>query len=128
MQLPEWSCAADEPCSAVSRHQEEGNPMHETAFDTLARQAGTVHDRRASLKALGAAAVVAALAAPRAAEAGKSSKKAALKKCKKQVGACKQAFVKACEGNETCLSLTSCCDFLKTCDAAGQIKCITDIL
>lgn len=102
--------------------------MHETAFDTLARQASSVHDRRASLKALGAAAIVAAVAAPRAADAGKSSKKAALKKCKKQVSACKNEFEKACDGNETCLTLVPCCDFLKTCDAAGQIKCITDIL
>jgi hypothetical protein len=101
--------------------------MHETAFDTLARQAGTVHDRRASLKALGAAAVVAALAAPRAAEAGKSSKKGK-KLCKKQVAACKSEWDKACEGDETCLSLATCCSFLKNCDAAGQIKCITDIL
>jgi hypothetical protein len=102
--------------------------MHETAFDTLARQAGTVRNRRASLKALGAIAVVGALSAPRAAEAGKSSKKAALKKCKKQVSACKSEWEKACEGDETCLSLATCCSFLKTCDAAGQIKCITDIL
>jgi hypothetical protein len=105
--------------------------MHETAFDALARHAGSVHDRRAALKALGAAAVVAALAAPRTADAGKSGKQAkkqALKKCKKQVGACNNEWEKACEGNELCLSLAKCCSFLKTCDAAGQIKCITDIL
>jgi len=103
--------------------------MHETTFDTLARQAGSTHDRRASLKALTAAAVVAAasLAAPRAAAGGKAGKKAR-KTCQKQVGACKHAFDKACEGNETCLSLATCCDFLRNCDAAGQIKCITDIL
>lgn len=101
--------------------------MHQTAFDALARHTSFAQDRRAALKALGAAAVVAAVA-PRAAAAGKSSKKAALKKCKKQVGACKQEFVKACEGAEICLSLATCCNFLKTCDAAGQIKCITDIL
>jgi hypothetical protein len=101
--------------------------MHETAFDALALHASSVHDRRASLKALGAAAVVAAVAVPRAAEAGKSGKKAK-KLCQKQVGACKQEFEKACEGAEICLSLATCCDFLKTCDAAGQIKCMTDIL
>lgn len=58
----------------------------------------------------------------------RQTSKKAKKLCKKQVGACKQAFVKACEGAEICLSLADCCDFLKSCDAAGQIKCITDIL
>src|SRR5262245_53382657 len=105
--------------------------MHETAFDTLARHASAATDRRASLKALGAAAMVAALAAPQTASAGKSNKKAkklAKKTCLKQVSACKDGWEKACNGDETCLSLATCCDFLKTCDAAGQIKCITDIL
>ena len=101
--------------------------MHETTFDVLARRASAAHDRRASLKALGAAAVVAALAAPRAADAGKAGKKAR-KMCQRQVGACKSEFDKACEGAEVCLSLATCCDFLRNCDAAGQIKCITDIL
>ncbi len=103
--------------------------MHESTFDLLARKASAVQDRRTSLKAVGAAAVVAAagLAAPRAAEASKAGKKAR-KRCQQQVGACKSEFEKACEGNETCLSLTTCCDFLRNCDAAGQIKCITDIL
>jgi len=89
--------------------------MHETTFDVLARRASAAHDRRASLKALGAAA------------AGKAGKKAR-KMCQRQVGACKSEFDKACEGAEVCLSLATCCDFLRNCDAAGQIKCITDIL
>ena len=102
--------------------------MEERAFDTIARHASSAHDRRASLKALGAAAVVAALSAPGVAVAGKSSKKSSKKLCKKQVAACKDGWEKACGGDETCLSLATCCSFLKTCDAAGQIKCITDIL
>ena len=101
--------------------------MHETAFDTFARHAGSGHDRRASLKALAAAAMVAALGAPRTAVASKAGKKAR-QKCQKQVGACKSAFVKACGGDDLCLTLVPCCNFLRTCNAAGQIKCITDIL
>jgi hypothetical protein len=101
--------------------------MHETAFDALTRHASSAYDRRASLKALGAAAMVAALAAPQAADAGKSSNKSK-KLCKKQVSACKDGWDKACGGDQTCLSLATCCSFLKNCDAAGQIKCITDIL
>jgi hypothetical protein len=101
--------------------------MNTTAFDTLARQASATRNRRASLKVLGGAAVVAALAAPRAASAGKAGKKAK-KLCKKQVSACKKEFEKACEGAEVCLSLGDCCDFLKNCDSARQVKCMTDIL
>lgn len=100
--------------------------MDESAFDLFARNASSAQDRRASLKTLGAAAVVAAFAVPRAAEARKADKDTKL--CKKQVGACKQAFKSACQGAEVCLSLATCCNFLKTCDAAGQVKCMTDIL
>jgi hypothetical protein len=105
--------------------------MSESTIDTLARQAGMSRDRRASLKALGATLLVAAVAAPRGAEAGSSSKKAkkAVKKaCGKQVSPCKSGWTAACGDNETCQQLAACCDFLKTCDSASQIKCITDII
>ncbi len=67
------------------------------------------------------------MAAPPVAEAAKTSK-ADTRLCKRQVNACTKAFRQACQGGEICLSLATCCKFLKTCDAAGQIKCITDIL
>jgi hypothetical protein len=105
--------------------------MSESPIDTLARQAGASRDRRTSLKALGATLLVAAVAAPRGAAAGSSSKKAkkAVKKaCGKQVDACKSGWTSACGDSEVCQQLAGCCDSLKTCDAAGQVKCMTDIL
>ena len=105
--------------------------MSETTIDTLARHAGAARDRRSSLKALGATLLVAAVAAPRGAAAGSSSKKAkkAVKKaCAKQVAPCKSGWTAACGDNETCQQLAACCDFLKTCDSASQIKCVTDII
>lgn len=105
--------------------------MSESTIDTLARQAGASRDRRASLKALGATLLVAAVAAPRDAAAGSASKKAkkAVKKaCTKQVNPCKSGWTAACGDNETCQQLAACCDHLATCDSASQIKCVTDII
>jgi len=108
--------------------------MAPVPFDTLARQAAAVHNRRASLTALGATLLAAAATAPFAATTdAKKKKKTKISKdvkkvCAQQVAACQNGWQQACDGNETCLSLATCCSFLKTCDAAGQIKCITDIL
>lgn len=109
--------------------------MNEATFDALARQAGSIHDRRTSLKVLGAAAFVAAAAAPLTAEAGKSGKKAK-KKCKKQVGPCNTFSNEVCElffdpGSEFdfCVAEASaCCAPLKKCAATSFFDCALVVL
>jgi hypothetical protein len=94
----------------------------------LARLTSKLQDRRASLKALGTAALAATIVPPLAAEAGKAGKKAK-KKCKKQVGKCKSAVEERCEGNEKCLFvLLPCCDPYKTCNAGDGTECWLDFI
>ena len=105
--------------------------MTTPATDTLVRRAGDTRHRRASLKALGATLLVAAIAAPQGASAGSSSNKAkkqVKKPCARQVNACKSGWASACGGSDTCKQLAGCCDSLKTCDTAAQVTCMTDIL
>lgn len=113
--------------------------MKETTFDALTRHAGSVQGRRTSIKALGAAAVMAAIASPLTAKAGKSGKKAK-KKCKKQVGPCNEFSSQLCslffmpgDDFDACLAETSaCCAPLKKCAATPFFDCafivITDLL
>ena len=96
--------------------------MHGPTFDALTRHAG--QDRRSSLKALGAVALMTAV--PTAVVAGKAGKKAK-KKCKKQVGPCRQAFEPLCSGSmspEACRQQAAeCCAFLKTCKSGPALEC-----
>ena len=109
--------------------------MAPVPFDTLARKTAAVHNRRASLTALGATLLAAAATAPFATStsAKKKKKKGKVSKdvkkiCAQQVGFCKTGWTTACGDSDVCKSLAGCCDFLKTCDAAAQVKCMTDIL
>jgi hypothetical protein len=107
--------------------------MTTSPIDALARQAAAVHNRRASLTALGATLLAAAATAPFAAMTSAKKKKSKVSKdvkkvCAKQVGFCKTGWTTACGDSETCVALAGCCDFLRTCDAAAQVKCMTDIL
>jgi hypothetical protein len=105
--------------------------MPETTIDTLAHHTAALRDRRASLKAIVASLLMAAVAVPHGAAAGSSSKKAkkqVKKTCGRQVDTCKSGWTAACGNNDVCLQLAACCDFLRTCDAASQVKCMTDIL
>jgi hypothetical protein len=99
--------------------------MTETDFDLFARRAGSALDRRGSLKALAAAAVVAA-ARPLAAEAGKGGKKIK-RKCKAQGVACREFAVYACQDSadaEACeQAYSDCCPLLEACQAAEWFAC-----
>lgn len=101
--------------------------MNDTAFDTLTRRASAIGNRRSSLKAIGAAGVLAAF--PLATDAGKAGKKAR-KKCKRQVGPCRKAFDAFCEGQmgaEECFDAAAeCCGFLKKCKSGQATQCIID--
>ena len=80
-------------------------------------------DRRGSLKALGAAAVLAVV--PTTANAGKAGKKAK-RRCRRQVAPCAARFKELCmAGNQNCLdNAEECCGFLRTCNAAAASECI----
>jgi hypothetical protein len=97
--------------------------MNGSPFDVLARHAGAVRDRRATLQALGAAALGAATA-PRAATAKPKAGKKARKKCKKQVGQCRAVFAECCGDEQECLDAAfACCQNLGTCHAGAFIEC-----
>jgi len=107
--------------------------MTSETFDALTRETGIHQDRRTSLKALGAAALLAAVAGPLSAQAKQSPGKKAKKKCKKQVGQCVSAFNAVCEaqdqGVEVCLALVQqvlapCCQSLRNCGAGEFVTCV----
>lgn len=115
--------------------------MPEIPFDTRARESGTTQGRRASLKALGAAALL-ALAAPSGAEgkskSGKRAKKAAKAcqaelatcrteleaRCQRQVNVCTTQLATVCNQQQDCAALLSCCQFLSTCNAESFFTCV----
>jgi hypothetical protein len=105
--------------------------MNSGAFDAIARQAGSAHDRRSSLKALGVASLGAALTAPIAGEAKNKKKKNCNKKvtqkCNGQIEQCQTATEAFCENNQDCLdALLPCCDELQNCEAGDAVTCIFD--
>lgn len=118
----------------------EEDPISETAFDALTRQAVRAPSRRAALLGLGGAALAAGLAGAPVARAGKAGKKAR-KKCRRQRGQCvdfletercviemQAARVGAgADGivNEDCLEFfRPCCDPLAQCKAGEALTCL----
>jgi hypothetical protein len=102
--------------------------MNRQVFDGVARGIGAAQDRRTSLKAIGATALLAVGATPARASAKKDSGKKAAKRCKRQVGQCKdvlQALCDASEGQQECLDDTArCCSFLGDCKGGEAVECI----
>lgn len=85
--------------------------------------------RRASLVALGAAGLSAAIP-PRAAK-GKKKKGKANKRCKPQVAQCQAFFALECGGDVTapeCAALVTCCESLGTCNFDGLITCLQPLM
>lgn len=84
--------------------------MTPRTFEIITHPAGTSQDRRASLKALGAVGLAAALTMPSASKAKnktkKKCKKKVKKKCDQQIEAC-QAATDAC-ALQTQIALTRC--------------------
>jgi hypothetical protein len=98
-------------------------------FDALARHIGTPQNRRTSLKALSAAGLGAALAAPIGTAAkNKKCKKKVQQKCSGQIAACQAATNAFCgEGDPDCQdALLPCCDLLADCDAGSAVTCIVN--
>src|SRR5215212_211065 len=104
--------------------------MHGTSFDAFARRAVATVSRRASLSALGAAAL-GALGSPDRAEAGCGKK--CNKRCQAQSPYCAAAASNRCFSSsnyELCLARCSgCCFDLRNCDQTevGQaVTCLMD--
>ncbi len=101
--------------------------MTQQTLDTLARRAGAlqVQNRRTSLQALAAAALLGA--APLAAQAKGNASKKSKKRCKKQVAPCRAALEPSCNpGNPDCPGkVAECCQFLAQCNAGAAMQCVT---
>jgi hypothetical protein len=96
---------------------------------TLTVHTATALSRRASMLAIGGAAL-AASAAPMPTRAGKASKKAK-KRCKRQVGQCESMIAPACAAadllvsEEECVdTLLPCCQPFKDCQADAVFDCL----
>jgi hypothetical protein len=102
--------------------------MNGTRFDALARRAVATVSRRASLFALGAAAV-GAIASPGRVEAGKNCGKKCNRRCSAQDPYCAAAVSNRCQGNQTCLSrCINCCFSLRNCDQTEVGQATTCLL
>lgn len=99
--------------------------MDSSVFDSLTRQAADIVSRRASLLALGAAGLAAALANPLGGEASKKGKK----KCNKQKKQCRSDVQDFCAGTiieQECLdALLPCC---ATCNVANGVTCVLNAI
>ena len=97
--------------------------MNANSFDAFARRAVATVSRRASLSALGAAAL-GAIAIPERADAGCGCRKKCDKRCAAQVENCSVAVANFCEANYGTVSdralckanCGSCCDGLRNCE------------
>lgn len=100
--------------------------MIEQPVDVAAEQTVGSRGRRASILALGAAAL-ATVARPSPTRAGKAGKKAK-KKCKRQIGQCKSSIAALCadEPAECEKVLAPCCTSFKGCQAGAAYQCIVD--
>jgi hypothetical protein len=97
--------------------------MSGKSFDAFIRRAAADVSRRDAVVALGGAGLAAAIT--RQATAAKpSGKKNARKKCRRQVGQCRDIFIPVCGGGDECETLLACCSFLATCDTARFIACL----
>jgi hypothetical protein len=97
--------------------------MDSRTFDTLTRRARSAGNRRASLKALGAATLVAAFATPLAAEAGTCGKKVK-KRCQQLKAQCIASVEGFCESEGCLAKRLPCCDSMATCNASAALDCL----
>ncbi len=96
-----------------------------STFTSITRQAAAGMSRRASLLALGAAGLTAALTSPLGAEASKKGKK----KCNTQKKQCASQVRSLCAQfgaeEQECLNLIlPCCD---TCNVGNGVTCVFDV-
>lgn len=97
-----------------------------TSLTDAARRAGGALTRRATLLALGGAALVAAPAAAKGGDGAKAGKKAR-KACKRQGEQCRRLVISICNGDPECIDgQLRCCAFFATCKAAPGFACFDD--
>jgi hypothetical protein len=97
--------------------------VNDNAFDAVTRRAAAV-SRRRSLRLLGGAGLVSALAAPAAASAAKARKKAR-NICQKQRKQCRAGFERHCEGLPSCLERSlPCCEHFAQCRVEAGVLCL----
>jgi len=97
-----------------------------TSFAATTRHVASM-TRRGSLRALGGAALIGALASPMTVSAGKAGKKAE-KRCERQREECRTVFADLCEGEPTCeAAYAPCCEHLSRYDAGKGIACMFQV-
>jgi hypothetical protein len=101
--------------------------MDSGMIDTFARDVATAQNRRASLKALGAAGLAALTAPPAMAKKKKNCTKKVTGKCNQQIDACQATVEDFCGIDPDCAeALFHCCDLFADCDAGAALTCILD--
>jgi hypothetical protein len=103
--------------------------MNGTSFDAFARRAVATVSRRASLSALGAAALGVIASSDRV-EAGSNCGKKCNKRCQAQSPTCAAAASTRCLNNDACLSkCLGCCVNLRNCEqseVSAAVTCLMD--
>ena len=114
--------------------------MSTNVFDDFVRHSVAEVSRRASLRMLAGAPLLAALIGPLTVGAGSSDKRArkkarkkarqiAQQQCLAQVEQCRAYFTDACESPDPseCLEwIGPCCEYLGSCDATSFISCLLE--
>lgn len=104
--------------------------MNDITLDRVARITET-HSRRASLLALGAAALAGTGYAPVAEAARNKGKVRGRKVCKRQVAPCREGVIAQCAAAESpaaCEALfLPCCDLLGQCNGNGAALCFVQL-
>lgn len=108
------------------RHDAKETIVTITSFAATTRRAASM-SRRGSLRALGGAALTGFLAAPVAAGAGNTGRKAQ-RRCRRQREQCRTVFADLCEGAPTCeAAFAPCCEHFSRCDAGKGITCVYQV-
>jgi hypothetical protein len=102
--------------------------MRATPVTALTREVTPARDRRASLTALGAAALAGILMKPLAADAKLSAAEKCKRRCRRQELRCEEAVAARCGSQECEDTFRPCCTFLRTCSTSGLMNCLFDAL
>jgi hypothetical protein len=104
--------------------------MSDNRFDLLTRHAGSVFDRRATLKTLGVTAILATFSRSPATQARKNgtTKPKKWDRCKRQDGQCRAFFTDLCAPQQDPRSceelLLPCCSILGQCQPTSFFACL----
>jgi hypothetical protein len=109
--------------------------MHDATFDRVARHAGPVYDRRASLKTIAMGALLAGGAPSLTAAAGKTRQQRGKREkatsvrdgCRKQSRRCQEFLRAQCESDSPCQAekrFLDCCGVTTACNADTLMRCM----